>query len=340
MKKICFILTTRGNYGKTKSIIDAIDLRDDMCRCIIGNDQCFRPDIDYKIDFFMKNSDPVNIAQSAAMVSWQYISALNHAKPDAVVIVADRYECLPAAMVAAYMQIPIVHLEGGEVSGSIDESIRHAITKLAHLHFPANQDAAGRIIKMGEDPDTVFPVGGTSLDIVAALDLNINKTHPYLICIFHPVSSEYNQAKEQVRKVAEAIGEIKLPIYWIGPNVDIGIKHILKEVSVIPSMPIERFAPLLANADCIIGNSSSGIREASFLGTPSVNIGNRQQGRGRLPNVIDVQCETEDIVNAIKLQLEHGRYEPDYYYGDGKAGEKIVDILSKFQFKIQKKMTY
>jgi UDP-hydrolysing UDP-N-acetyl-D-glucosamine 2-epimerase len=264
----------------------------------------------------------------------------------------------------------LAHVEGGEVSGSIDESIRHAITKLAHIHFPASREAAERIKRMGESPDSVFAVGGTSMDAIRQLDLsNLDPVRvyqkefgmgpligidpgKYIVLIQHPVTTEYDANLTHIRETISALEELRLPTFWILPNMDAGSDGINKGIRqfregrkpdyihFFKSLPIELFAPLLKNAACMVGNSSSGIREAAFLGTPTVNIGSRQTGRERGRNVMDVDYRSDEIVRAIRSQFEHGRYEPDHVYGDGFAAEKIVDILRQHPISIQKTISY
>jgi UDP-hydrolysing UDP-N-acetyl-D-glucosamine 2-epimerase len=268
------------------------------------------------------------------------------------------------------MNIPVAHIEGGEVSGSIDESIRHAITKMAHIHFPASEDAAERICKMGEDPNKVYIVGATSIDVISRLDLsNLEpilehqrnfgmgnqlalKPNNYLIVIQHPVTTEYEQNLGYINETLTVINELKIETVWIMPNMDAGSDAINKgirwfrennhpeHIHFFKSLPIELFGPLLKNASCIVGNSSSGIRESTYLGTPSVNIGTRQQGRKRGKNTIDVSNNQKEIITAIRKQLANGKYEMQYIYGDGNAAGKIVEVLANSKFSIQKRMTY
>ena len=239
----------------------------------------------------------------------------------------------------------------------------------SHLHFPATNEAAERIIKLGEEPSTVHVVGCTSFDAIRELDLsnleNI-KTHqkvsgvgpvldlgkPYLIVIQHPVTTEYNENFSHVSATIEAIKELQMNTIWIWPNMDAGSDGISKAIRLFreqeqpeyvhffTSLPIELYAPLLKNAACIAGNSSSGLREASFLGTPTVNIGSRQTGRDRGRNVQDVVFDKELILKTIRLQIEHGPYEPDYLYGDGRSGDIIAHILATHDIRLQKKITY
>jgi UDP-hydrolysing UDP-N-acetyl-D-glucosamine 2-epimerase len=222
---------------------------------------------------------------------------------------------------------------------------------------------------MGENPATVFPVGCTSLDVIAALDLtdlrgvtasqdtggvgpHVDLSKPYLVVIQHPVTTEYESNLAHVQETIEAVETLRMPTVWVWPNMDAGSDGISKGLRVyretrrpervhfFKSLIIEHYAPLLRNAACILGNSSSGIRESAFLGTPCVNIGSRQAGRERARNVIDVGYDQREIAEAVRRQLAHGRYEPDHVYGDGKAGAKVVEVLRTFRFNLQKQIAY
>ncbi|WP_340117714.1 UDP-N-acetylglucosamine 2-epimerase [Pelagibius sp. 7325] len=383
-RKVCVIITTRGNYAKMKSVIQAIRASDDLeLQLVLGGmvilekygrilNQLQDNDlvVDRHIHFVIEGENPVTMAKSSGVAVSEFATAFDDLKPDVVIVVADRFECLPIAMAASYMNIPVAHVEGGEVSGSIDESIRHSITKLAHLHFPASMEAGKRIERMGEDPDTIFAVGGTSMDVIRILDLDDLQPvrqyqrdygvgplidllpGQYLIVIQHPVTTEYDENLAHVRETISALETLGMNTAWILPNMDAGSDGINKgirmwreqsrpeHVHFFKSIPIELFAPLLKNAACIVGNSSSGIREAAYLGTPTVNIGSRQHGRERGRNVIDVGYDAREIADAVRRHLAHGRYESDHLYGDGFAAEKIVKVLSAIDFRIQKTITY
>jgi UDP-hydrolysing UDP-N-acetyl-D-glucosamine 2-epimerase len=383
-RKICVVITTRGNYAKMKSVIEGITGRDDLelqlivagaavlerhgtiAGAVAGMDNVR---IDRAVHYIVEGENPIAMAKSAGLAVSDFASAFESLQPDVVIVIADRYETLAIGMAATYMNIPIAHVEGGEVSGSIDESVRHAVTKLAHLHFPATEDAAQRIIRLGETPESVKTVGATSLDVIAQLDLDdlgrleslqrksgvgpiLNLLEPYLVIIQHPVTSEYADNLTHVNETVAAIDQLAMPTIWIWPNVDAGSDGISKGIRIyretknpkflhlFKDLPIEYYAPLLRNAACLIGNSSSGIRESAFLGTPTVNIGTRQANRQRGPNVIDVDYDGTAIRAAIEKQINHGRYEPDFLYGDGKAGPRIVTHLAEFTFDLQKNITY
>lgn len=383
-RKICVVLTTRGNYAKMKSVIAGILSAPDLeLQLILGGMVVLekygrilqtleeqKVPIARTIHFVVEGETPVTMSKSAGLAVTEFSTSFENLGPDIVVVIADRFECLPIAMAAAYMNIPIAHVEGGEVSGSIDESIRHAITKLSHLHFPASKEAAERISRMGENPDCIFAVGATSIDAMRQLDLdNIDPIRnyqtsfgmgplvelvpgKYLVVIQHPVTTEYHQNLANIQQTIQALETLKITTVWIMPNMDAGSDGINKGIRFFrekakpdyihffKSMPIELYAPLLNNAACIVGNSSSGIRESAFLGTPCINIGSRQNGRERGRNVVDVNYDCQEIVSAVRSQVAHGRYTPDHLYGDGFASEKIVQILRTHQFSIQKKISY
>ncbi len=382
-RKICIIITTRGNYGKMKSVIEAMKKYDNLeLQLVIGGGaildkygkiaDSFDLDgvhIDHRVHFIVDGENPITMAKSAGLAVIEFANIFESMRPNVVTVIADRYESLSIAMAASYMNIPIAHVEGGEVSGSIDESIRHAITKMSHVHFPATQEAAERIKNLGEAEESIFTVGSTSLDVIAKLELSdlknvyelqktkgvgdiVNLDKEFLVVIQHPVTTEYEKSLFHINETIKAIDSLKITTIWIWPNMDAGSDGVSKGIRIFrehqrpgyihffKSLPIESYAVLLNRCSCIVGNSSSGIREAAFLGVPCVNIGSRQSGRQRGVNIIDVNYDAEEIKKAIEKQRKHGRYEQDTLYGDGKAGEKIAACLSKHQFTLQKKIAY
>jgi UDP-hydrolysing UDP-N-acetyl-D-glucosamine 2-epimerase len=325
--------------------------------------------LDWKIPFVVEGESTVTMSKSAGLAIIDFTAAFDQLRPDAVVIVGDRFETLAVAMASTYLNIPLVHIEGGEVSGSIDESIRHAVTKLSHLHFPANEDARQRIVRLGEHPDSVFNVGATSLDIVAEMcsqDLPQLSTYQekhgvgavidtgqlYLVVSQHPVTTEYEKNVHHITETIEAIKTIHMPTFWIWPNMDAGsdgvswaIRRFREQqkpdyIHFFTALPLELYAPLLKGSACLVGNSSSGIRESAFMGTPCVNVGTRQQGRQRGRNVVDVGYNRYEIADAISRQVVHGPYEADYLYGDGRSGQRMCEILKDFRFSLQKRITF
>lgn len=382
-KRICIPLTTRGNYAKMKTTMRALSDRDDVeLRVVLGGplldaaygdyDTLLAGDgftVDDRLDYLDPDTDLSGMTRSSANCMLAMQDVIARQKPDWVMIVADRYEALALAQAALCMNVRIAHLEGGEVSGSIDERIRHAISKLAHLHFPANRDAAARIEKMGESRDAIFTVGTPSLDLIAALDLDdttpaagflnangtgagIDLATPFLVVSFHPVVTEYGAAQDQYLQLAEVVRQIKLPTIWILPNLDAGahdaetiVDTLIADPDAPPvrrlgSVPIEHYATLLANAAGLVGNTSSGLREGAFLGTPVVNIGSRQTGRARGANVRDVDHDLAAILRATRDQITHGRYPRDTLYGDGHSGMKIASVLAETWPPLDKTIAY
>ena len=384
MRKICLVLTSRGNYGKLKSVIGAITADPELeLSLVVGGSLVLEkygkvldseyvdlPTIDRLVRFVIEGENLLTMAKSAGLAMMEFAEVFDRLQPDVVVVIADRFECLPIAAAAAYMNICVAHIEGGEISGSIDESIRHAITKMAHLHFPATEEARERIVCLGEDSGRVWNVGATSLDVLTQLDLdsleeitNFQQEHgvgnvvelvhgDYLIAIQHPVTTEYEKSYEDIRQTIEAIDHLGLATIWIWPNMDAGSDAVSKavreyreesdpgHVQFFKSLPIEVFGPLLNNAGCLVGNSSSGIREAAFLGVPVVNIGTRQDGRRCGKNVLTVPNNKYQIIDAVEHQMTNGRFESDHFYGDGTAATKIVDTLRSERLSIQKMNSY
>jgi UDP-hydrolysing UDP-N-acetyl-D-glucosamine 2-epimerase len=383
-RRICFVLTSRGNYGKLKSIIRAAEKSSRLdTQVVVGGsllldkygrlmDSEITDDIkiDQRVHFLVEGENLLTMAKSAGLAMLEFASAFDRLEPDIVVVIADRFECLPIAMAAAYMNIPVAHLEGGEISGSIDESIRHAITKLAQIHLPATQDAADRIIRMGEAESSVCCVGSSSFDALRTMDLadldvvrQFNRSRgvgeiidleprKYLVVIQHPVTTEYERSLDDALETAKAVDALLMPTVWIWPNMDAGSDGVSRAIrkyreEINPrhvhfhkSLPIEIFGPLLRNAGCIVGNSSSGIRESEFLGTPAVNVGSRQSGRQRGANVTDVDNNAGQIQQAVEEQLRHGPYSPEFLYGNGHADKKVVAVLEAHKLIKQKRNSF
>ena len=289
-------------------------------------------------------------------------------KPDLILTIADRFETLPIATAASYMNIPIAHTQGGEQTGSIDESVRHATTKLSQIHFPSTLKSKQNLIKMGENKKNVYLTGCPSLDLIpkkiAEIDKNffkkythvgnlINYKEPYIVILQHPVTTEYKDAKSQISETIEAIKKIDLQVVWLWPNVDAGSDDISKairtfredynpkKIAFFKNFNPTDFIKLIYNSKCFVGNSSSAIREGSFLGIPAVNIGSRQANREKSSNIIDVHYDATKILKAIKFQINHGKYKKSLLYGNRDAGKKISNIIKNLKnITIQKKLNY
>jgi len=310
---------------------------------------------DAQVHVALEGDSPLTMVKSTGIATSELATVFDLLKPDIVLTVADRYETLATAIAASYMNIHVAHTQGGEVTGSIDESVRHALTKLSHLHFVTTELSRQRVLQMGEDPSRVFLTGCPSIDAIAEIDMSVSPEmfdryggvgasldprKPFLLVIQHPVTTEYDLAAEQIRATIKAVSHIAMPTVWLWPNIDAGtdaISHELRRFREIerPSwlrmhrnFAVEDYARLMNACACIVGNSSSALREGAFLGTPAVNIGSRQSNRERGANGIDVPPSVDDIEAAILRQLRNGRYPRDPLFGVGRAGERIADILS------------
>lgn len=323
--KICIILTTRGNYAKFRVLMRLIKESEHELQIVTGGelveDDRFleKPDIFSNFTCYFNNYKKTCGNVGEAVI--EFSMAFDQLNPDLILIVGDRFETFAAAQAAYFLRIPIGHLEGGEVSGTLDNKVRYAISALADYHFTCTEKAEMRLKDMGYM--MVYNVGATSLDEwpteFTGYDYGIDTSKPYLLVIHHPDTLHPEKVKIEHKAIKPALEKLEIPYYWVGPNMDEGAIQEGK------SLPIELYGPLLANAACIVGNSSSGIREGSFLGTPNVTIGKRQRAREIGENT--VHAEKNEIVKKIKYQLKHGRYSSDSTYGDGKASEKIMEVL-------------
>jgi UDP-hydrolysing UDP-N-acetyl-D-glucosamine 2-epimerase len=303
-------------------------------------------------------------AKTACLTALDFTNSLYTSSPDVVVICGDRFEQLAIAMAAAYLNITIAHIEGGDVTGSIDESVRHAITKLAHLHFVTNQDAHRRVIAMGEDPRYVFNTGSLDVELAAHVSTTITNEQvnalgvghdvdierPYLMVVQHPVTTDADN-RAHLETTLKVVSSFELPTIWFWPNPDAGtgemsdsLRHMRERhpeltahMRFITNVPANDFIGLLAHAACLVGNSSAGIKECSFLGTPVVNIGARQQGRLTAEHVTHVGHDPAEIGAAIATQLAHGRYGPSHIYHRDNASQTIVDLLADTPLYTQKR---
>jgi UDP-hydrolysing UDP-N-acetyl-D-glucosamine 2-epimerase len=296
-------------------------------------------------------------------------TVFENARPDVVVTIADRYETIATAIAASYMNIPLVHLQGGEVTGSIDEKVRHAVTKLSDLHLVANREARANVIRMGEPADRVVVTGCPSIDIasevmsggVRALDrvlaergvgASIDLGRPFVVVLQHPVTTQYASSRRDVVETLGAITEVGIPALWFWPNVDAGSdgmskgirefreRHPEAAIRFIKNLAPEDFLGLLLRSQALVGNSSVAIRECSFLGVPAVDIGDRQHGRERGSNVVNCPPERGAIVEAIRERIHRGHRPGEPIYGTGDAGKRIAEIIAGWAPSIEKRLRF
>jgi len=382
-RKICVVITARPSYSRIKTVLRAIEEHDDLeLQLVVGasalldrygtaarfiEDEGFK--IAARVYMVLEGENLTTMAKTTGLGLLELATVLDNLKPDVVVTVADRYETLATAVAASYMNIPVAHVQGGEVTGSIDEKVRHAVTKLADLHFAATEKAAERIIRMGENPDAVFVTGCPSIDLAVEIlqdstlsfdpfksyggvGAPIDLAEGYIVVVQHPVTTEYEMARQHVFETLQAVRETGLSALWFWPNVDAGsdgtsggirsFREIERPTNIhfFKNMAPTDFLRLIYNSGCLVGNSSVGIRESSYLGVPVVNIGSRQAGRDRGANVLDASYDRSQIQQAILRQCSKGRYPSDQLYGDGRAGQRIAELLADTPLQIEKKLTY
>lgn len=378
-RNVCVVVASRANYARIKTVLEAVRDHQDLTLQLVagaslvlerfGNAaevmtaEGFAPNA--SIRFIIEGETPSTMAKSTGLGLLELPTVFDMLQPDIVVTVADRFETIATAIAASYMNIPVAHTQGGEVSGSIDESVRHAVTKLAHVHFPATDLAARRVIAMGEAPETVFNVGCPSIDLVAQTDLGlaadvlegfggvgagVDPRKPFLLVMQHPVTTEFGEGFEQINETLLAVADVGMQALVFWPNVDAGSEHIAKGIRrfrelgranrfhFFRNLPPDAFIRLLAHCSCMVGNSSAALREGSFLGTPAVNVGTRQQHRERGENVVDAPHDHQAIADAIRAQLDHGPYQRSYLFGDGSAGRQIADVLAEVRPTLQKQL--
>jgi len=383
VRKICIVIGSRANYSSIKSAMRAIvDHPALELQLVVGASAIldrYGSVVDLieadgftaaaKVHMLIEGETPATMAKSTGLGLLELPTVFESLKPDCVLTVGDRFETMATTLAAAYMNIPVAPTMGGEVSGTIDESIRHAVTKFAHLHFPASAGARERIIRLGERPEDIHLVGCPRIDLVAEIldsrsasaderifDLGVGDrldlTQPFLLVSQHPVTTEYGAGEQQIMAALNAVREVELPAIVLWPNADAGSEDIARGIRKLrergqarnmhffKNLSIKVYVGLMTRTACLIGNSSSGIREGAFIGTPVVNIGSRQAGRERGHNVLDAPHDSAAIAAAIRNQVDRQRYATDPVYGDGKAGPRIAEVLATHSVSIQKRITY
>ena len=382
-RKVGLVVTARPSYARIKTALTAIREHPQLeLQLIVAASALldrYGSIVDYierdgfqiaaRVFIVLEGENLITSAKSTGLGIMELATIFDNLRPDVVVTVADRYETMATAIAASYMNIPLAHVQGGEVTGSIDEKVRHAVSKLSNLHFAATRGAAERLIRMGEESSSVFVTGCPSIDLAAgvleqpALDFNpfekyggvgtiADLSNGYLVVMQHPVTTQISESRLQITETLEAVEALDMPALWFWPNVDAGSDEVSRGMRIFrekgrgakfhyfKNMEPQDFLRLIYNSKAIVGNSSVGIRECSFLGVPAVNVGDRQAGRERGKNVIDVPCDAQKIREAIRTHLSNGRYGSDKIYGDGKAGERIADLLATSELRVAKQIQY
>lgn len=382
-RKVCVVVTARPSYSRIKTALQAIREHPQLeLQLVVAASalldrygsavEYIERDgfhIDARVYMVLEGENLAAMAKTTGLGLMELATVFDNLRPDVVVTIADRYETIATAIAASYMNIPVAHVQGGEVTGSIDEKVRHAVTKLADLHLVSTEKAKERVIRMGEEPERVFVTGCPSIDLAAevlknpALNFNpferyggvgnsIDLEAGYLVVMQHPVTTEYQQARNHTFETLYAVKEIGLPTLWFWPNVDAGSDgtsgaiRTFRELErpsnmhFFKNMAPTDFLRIIYNSRCLIGNSSVGIRESALLGIPVVNVGSRQSGRERGRNVLDADYDRTQIQRVAQIHLANGRYAQNALYGNGRAGLCMADVLTSSPLRIEKRLAY
>ncbi len=383
-RKICVVITARPSYSRIKTVLKAIEKHEKLELQLVvagsalldryGNTVDFIERDGFKVTekvfMVLEGENPTAMAKTTGLGVMELANVFYNLKPDAVITIADRFETLATSIAASYQNIPLVHIQGGEVTGNIDEKVRHANTKLADIHFVTSEDARNRVLKLGENPEYVFNTGCPSIDL--ALEVNNNSTldfNPiekyggvgsdldlskgYFVVMQHPVTNEYKESKKQILETLLAVEKFNFPTLWFWPNVDAGsdgtskgIRHFreihkLANVHFFKNMEPLDFLKLLNNSKGLIGNSSVGIRECSFLGIPVLNVGSRQNKRLRGFNVIDSSYDHNEILAGMNALISNtDLQQKSEIYGSGESGKRIAKILADIDLTHSKTIVY
>jgi len=377
MRKILYVTGSRAEYGLMQSSLKLIDSDSELDLHIVATGMHLMPEFGntitdvehdgfklHTIDSIYSDDSKEAMAHFAGEFLSKFVDALKKINPDIILLLGDRAEMLSAAVAGAYMSIPVAHIHGGDVSSTVDEMARHAITKLSEIHFAATESSAERIRKMGELPFNIHLVGAPGLDSIlndslpskeeVFKSLGLNSSEKTVLIVQHPITLEDGKSEEHMRATLEAVKEEGFQVIVVYPNADAGGREMISVIeeyegtfNIFKSMERSLFLSLMKNSDLIIGNSSSALIEAPSFGTPAVNIGSRQSGRERSDNIIDSGYKKDEIISAIKKALS-----PEFIkkaekcenpYGDGKSGERIVKILKEVELGrelLDKKIAY
>jgi bifunctional UDP-N-acetylglucosamine 2-epimerase / N-acetylmannosamine kinase len=382
-RKVCVVVTARPSYSRVKTALQAINKHPELELQLVlagsalldrygDTHKTIEADgfkVSEKIYTVLEGGAPGIMAKITGLGIMELSTTFQNLKPDLVITIADRFETIATSIAASFQNIPLVHIQGGEVTGNIDEKVRHANTKLADIHLVSSEDARQRVIRLGESEEYVINTGCPSMDLAKEVIENSNfDFNPltkyggvgsgikwqdgYIVVMQHPVTTELENTKKDIESTLNAIYELNIPTFWFWPNVDAGSdslskgirafreKYQPKNIHFFKNMEPSDFLKLIKNSKCLVGNSSVGIRESAFLGIPVVNIGSRQNGRQRAKSVIDCNYDKDEIKSSINIQLKHGHYESECIYGNGSAGEKIADTLAIINLTYHKTIPY
>ncbi|MBC7084036.1 MAG: UDP-N-acetylglucosamine 2-epimerase (hydrolyzing) [Firmicutes bacterium] len=366
MRKVCVVTGTRAEYGILRTVLRAIESSPSLTLQLLVTGMHLSPQygstvaeivrdgftIDAEVPMLLSSDSSWDPARSVGLGILGMVQAFQILRPDMVLVLGDRVEAFAGAVSASLSNLVLCHLHGGDKSrGGLDEMMRHAITKMAHVHLVASEESGQRVLRMGETSDRVFVVGAPGLDEIVAMSfmtkeevartLGLNPTEPIITIVQHPVSTEPEEANRQYRETLEAVRSFGIQSVVVWPNSDPG-NHSMREIlteyeasgfRIVKTLPRREYLSLLKASSALVGNSSSGIIEAPFLGVPVVNVGTRQEGREQPTEILQATYDRADIAEKISRAL----YDPNvkealkrirFVYGDGTAGERIVRVLA------------
>ena len=371
-KNITVVITNRASYGRIKPILFELKLNRNINLQIIaggslllyqfGNaidiieNDGFK--IDKKLNFNIAGYDLQSQSKSTGLAIIEISNSLSELKSDAVITFADRFETIATAIASSYMNIYLIHIQGGEISGNIDDKVRNAISNLDDYHFPATEKSKNRLIRMGINKNNISMLGCPSIDLIKKSNLKlvlknqyggtgdyIDWTKPYILVLQHPVTTSYGEGYKQMRNLLNSLKNFKLQKIVLWPNIDAGSNDISKAIREFKeslkysgyhffrNFSPEDFLKILNNCSCAVGNSSSFLREGSYLGTPVVLIGDRQKNRERARNVIEIKNLKREIINAVEIQINKSKYKSSKIYGKGNSAKRIATKISNLKFK-------
>ncbi len=357
-RKILFLTGTRADFGKIKSLIEILEKTDGFEPFVFVTGMHLQHEYGYtlveiersgfkNIHTFENHTDEATMDLTLARTIDGFSAYCKTVNPDLIVVHGDRVETLAGAIVGSLNNILVAHIEGGEVSGTVDELIRHSVSKLSHVHFVSNEQAGRRLLQMGETDASLFVIGSPDVDIMFSGNLPSLDTvksyyeipyADYALAMFHPVTTESHHMKEYAANFANALLEDHHRYVIIYPNNDLGSKHILQAYEqlkdndrfrIFPSLRFEYFLTLLKNAQFIIGNSSAGIREAPYYGIPVINIGTRQNNRALHAHIINTGYEKHDILRALKQVDFEEKVQAESSFGYGNSAQLFLESLQK-----------
>ena len=356
MKKILFLTGTRADFGKIKSLISTLENNQEFEVFVFVTGMHLQKEYGYtlieiercnfkNIHAFQNHTHETTMDLTLAKTIEGFSSYCKKINPDLIVIHGDRVETLAGAIVGSLNNILVAHIEGGELSGTVDELIRHSVTKLSHIHFVSNDEAAKRLLQMGEIKSSIFTIGSPDIDIMFSDNLPTEESvkeyyqidfDQYAIVMFHPVTTEDKQMKQYADDFVASLLAVNENFVVIYPNNDLGSRHIIEafqklkdnpKFRIFPSIRFEYFLVLLKNAKFIIGNSSAGIREAPYYGIPIINIGTRQQNRTLNADIINVDYQKENIIEALHSVINHKISLTANDFGKGNSAELFLNSL-------------